>query len=89
MHVPNNIYHWIHIKYSIPVAENRKLLHRFKIYCDSSGFNKASALLYSGNRLTKVLHFHLGSEDKHTVYEAESVGLLMGLHLLKGLNAQM
>ena len=77
MHVPNNIYHWIHIKYSIPVAANRKLLlHCFNIYCDGSGFNKgigASALLYSGNRLTKVLHFHLGSEDKHTVYEAGTI----------------
>jgi len=59
------------------VAANRKLLlHCFNIYCDGSGFNKgirASALFYSGNRLTKVLHFHLGSEDKHTVYEAGTI----------------
>ena len=46
-------------------------------------------MLYTGNQLTKTLHFHLGSEDEHTVYEAESVGLLMGLHLLKGLKVQM
>ena len=65
---------------------------KYKIYCDGSGFKKkigASTLLYTGNQLTKTLHFHLGSEDKHTVYEAESVGLLMGLHLLKGLKVQM
>lgn len=39
--------------------------------------------------MAKTLHFHLGSEDRHTVYEAESVGLLMGLHLLKNVGAQM
>ena len=65
---------------------------RYKIYCDGSGYEKkigAAALLYIGNRLSRTLHFHLGSEDKHTVYEAESVGLLMGLHMLKNMGAQM
>ena len=66
--------------------------HYYKIYCDGSGFEKkigASTLLYIGNRLSKTLHFHLGPEDKHTVYEAESVSLLMGLHMLKNVSLQM
>ena len=65
---------------------------RYKIYCDGSGLEKkigALALLYIGNRLSKTLHFHLGSEDKHTVYEAESVGLLMGLHMLNNVSLQL
>ena len=28
-------------------------------------------------------------EKEHTVYEAEGVGLTMGLHLLKGLNIKL
>ena len=65
---------------------------RYKIYCDGSGFEKkigTSVLLYIGNRLSKTLHFHLGPEDKHTIYEAESVGLLMGLHMLNNASLQM
>jgi ribonuclease HI len=77
---------------ALQAAEKNHTKCKYKIYCDGSGFKNeigASALLYTGNQLTKTLHFHLGSEDKHTVYEAESVGLLMGIHLLKGLNVQM
>jgi hypothetical protein len=73
-------------------AEKNHTECKYKIYCDGSGFKNeigALALLYTGNQLTKTLHFYLGSEDKHTVYEAESVGLLMGIHLLKDLNVQM
>ena len=28
-----------------------------------------------------MLHYYLGTEQEHTVYEAEGVGLVMGLHL--------
>ena len=45
--------------------------------------------MYIKERLVKVLHFHLGSALEHTVYEAEGVGLVMGLHLLNGLNHQL
>ena len=31
----------------------------------------------------RTLHYHLGSVDHHTVFEAELVGLLLGLHLIK------
>jgi ribonuclease HI len=63
-----------------------------RVYSDGSGFEGgigASALLYINERLVKVLRVHLGSALEHTVYEAEGVGLLMGLHLLNGLNRQL
>ena len=41
------------------------------------------------NRIVKVLHYHLGSESEHTVYEAEGVGIVMALHLLKARKKQL
>jgi len=38
-------------------------------------------LLRAGKPAHK-LHFHLGSEDKHTVHKAELLGILLGLHLI-------
>ena len=35
------------------------------------------------------LKFYLGTSLEHTVYKAEGVGLLMGLHLLNGLHRQL
>ncbi len=32
--------------------------------------------------MIQTLHFHLGSDTEHTVYEAEMVGLVLGLHML-------
>jgi hypothetical protein len=43
-------------------------------------------VLYENNRITKILHYHLGSEMEHTVYEAEGIGIVMALHLLKTRN---
>jgi ribonuclease HI len=63
-----------------------------RVYSDGSGFEGgigASALLYVKECLVKVLRVHLGSASEHTVYEAEGVGLVMGLHLLNGLNRQL
>ena len=37
----------------------------------------------------KVLQHYLGTDKEHTVYEAEGVGMAMGLHLLVGLSRQM
>ena len=39
--------------------------------------------------MVQTLRYYLGTEKEHTVYEAESVGLEMGLHLLKGLNIRL
>jgi ribonuclease HI len=56
---------------------------------DGSGFKGdiwAAALLYIGECLVKVLRLHLGSAAAQTVYKAEGIGLLLGVHLLKGLS---
>ena len=63
-----------------------------RVYSDGSGFKGgigASALPYINEQLVKVLRAHLGSSLEHTVYEAEGVGLLMGLHLLNGLSCEL
>ena len=40
------------------------------------------AILLREGRPTCTLHFHLGLEGKHTVHEAELVGILLGLQLI-------
>jgi ribonuclease HI len=39
--------------------------------------------MYRSGKPKQILHYHLGSTDEHTVYEAELVGLLLGLQLIK------
>ena len=63
-----------------------------RVYSDGSGFEGgigAAAVLYINERLVKTLRVYLGTAMEHTVYEAEGVGLVMGLHLLKGLSRQL
>ncbi|OBZ78310.1 hypothetical protein A0H81_02657 [Grifola frondosa] len=58
-----------------------------RVYSDGSdvdgGVGAAAVLFKPGNPGYKVLRFHLGSSDDHSVYEAEVVGLLLGTELLK------
>ena len=59
-----------------------------RVYTDDSGFETgtgASALLYINDHLSRSLHFYLGTSQEHTVYKAEGVWMIMGLHLLSGL----
>jgi ribonuclease HI len=56
-----------------------------RIYTDGSGTEGkagAAAALYRKGGRTKVLGYHLGPLAKHTTYEAEAVGVLLGLELL-------
>jgi ribonuclease HI len=57
-----------------------------KVYSDGSaqdGKVGAAAVLIRPGKETCKLHYHLGSTEHHTVFEAELVGLLLGLHLIK------
>jgi ribonuclease HI len=57
-----------------------------RIYSDGSGFRGgigAAAVLFDNGRKVTTLRYKLGREDQHTVYEAEIVGVLLGLHLAK------
>ena len=65
-----------------------------KIYTDGSlhdGNVGAAAVLTRNGKTMKSLRYHLGTASEHTVFEAELVGILMGLHLIekapKGSNA--
>jgi hypothetical protein len=58
----------------------------FKVYSDRSaqdGVVGAAAVLIKPGKATCKLQYHLGSAEHHTVFEAELVGLLLGLHLIK------
>jgi ribonuclease HI len=77
---------------ALPLAELTNLTAPVRVYSDGSGFEGgigASALLYIKGRLSKVLRVYLGTSREHTVYEAEGIGLVMGLHLLNGLSRQL
>ena len=58
----------------------------YRIYSDGSDCNGgvgASAVLYRpGHAEPTVLRHHLGASTRHSVYEAELVGLLLATHLL-------
>ena len=57
-----------------------------KIYSDGSAHDGevgAAAILTRNGKTTKVLRYHLGPISEHTVYEAELIGIIMGLHLIE------
>lgn len=87
--------------FNVLIADSKATAHKdaedlndrrpIRVYCDGSGYDGkigASAILYIGSEIKETLHFHLGSALKHTVYEAEAVGIIMGLHMLTNLNRQ-
>ena len=45
--------------------------------------------VYINDHLPRSLCFYLGTSQEHTVYKAEGVGLIMGLHMLNGLSCQL
>jgi ribonuclease HI len=64
----------------------------YKVYSDSSGYKGgigASTVLYKRNHVIKSLRYYLSTDKQHTVYEAEGVGVSMGLHMLIGLNRRL
>jgi ribonuclease HI/exonuclease III len=56
-----------------------------QIFTDGSateGKVGAAAILLRAGKPARILHLCLGTEDEHTVHEAESIGILLGLHLV-------
>jgi ribonuclease HI len=56
-----------------------------KVYSDGSAHNGkvgAAAVLIRRGKADRVLRLCLGTTEQHTVPEAESVGLILGLHLI-------
>ena len=68
------------------VAADEEGRENIKVYSDGSaqdGKVGAAAVLIQQGKETRTLHYHLGTTEHHTVFEAELVGLLLGLHLIK------
>ena len=66
-------------------SKDKKAPEHIRIYSDGSmqdGSVGVAAVLTKNGKVTKALHYHLGPASKHTVFEAELVGILMGLHLI-------
>ena len=61
-------------------------IEQIRVYSDGSahrGKVGAAAILKRDGKLDHILKLHLGTTKQHTVYEAELVGMIMGLHLIK------
>ena len=57
-----------------------------KVYSDGSAHSGkvgAAAILRQEGKPDRTLKLHLGTTAQHTVYEAELVGMILGLHLIK------
>jgi hypothetical protein len=57
-----------------------------RLYSDGSAHDgkvRAAAILRREGKPDCILKMHLGTTDQHMVYEAELVGMIMGLHLIK------
>lgn len=68
------------------VAEDTQATEVVRVYSDGSvqdGKVGAAALLSRQGEPDRIVHYHLGSISQHTVHEAELVGILLGLHLIK------
>src|SRR5271168_2650149 len=72
------------------LALNNDNMDDIKIFTDGSGLNGhigAAAILTRGFHPYIIARHYLGPETKHTVYEGECVGQLLGLHLLNRLSS--
>jgi ribonuclease HI len=68
------------------IIEAANATETIKVFSDRSEINDkvgAAALLLRPGKPQRTLHYHLGSNAKHTVQEVELVGLLLGIHLIK------
>ena len=66
--------------------EDQQATEKVRVYSDGSSHDGevgAVAILIREGEPTQKLHYHLGLSSQHTVYEAELIGILLGLHLIK------
>jgi ribonuclease HI len=68
------------------ILEERHAQEKVRVYSDGSAqegkVGAVAVLLHTGS-LTQTLHYHLGPESEHTVPEAELIGIILALHLIK------
>ena len=61
-------------------------VEKIRVYSDGSAHDGkvgAAAILKQDGKPDRILKLHLGTAEQHTVYEAELVGMIMGLYLIK------
>ena len=61
-----------------------------RIYTDGSGYKEqvgASAMLFTNEKKTAVLHYRLGPLTEHMVFEGKLVGIILGFHLAQSINS--
>jgi len=67
------------------IEEYEQLTDRIQVFSDGSGHNGhigAAAVLFRAGNSPRVLRYHLGTEEEHTVFEAEEVGLMLAAKLI-------
>ncbi|KAF8558627.1 hypothetical protein OG21DRAFT_1481317 [Imleria badia] len=67
------------------ISEHDLITSGTHIYTDGSGIEGnigAAAVLYTSNRNPRLLRYHLGKDNEHTVYKAKAVGLTLAAQLL-------
>ena len=58
------------------------------VYTDSSGFEhgiRAAAIMVKNGTTIRRLKYFLGSDLKHTVYEAEALAIILALHMVSNI----
>lgn len=68
------------------IQEDRHANENVKIYSDGSEYKGkvgAAAVMMRADVPQRILHYHLGTESEHTVHEAELIGILLAMHLIK------
>ena len=70
------------------VTEAAAATEEIQIFSDGSAIDGkvgAAAILMLRGAIINTLHYHLGPASEHTVHEAELVGLILGLHLIRAI----
>ena len=68
------------------ILEDQQAMEKVRIYSDGSAHNGevgAAAILKREGEQARKLHYYLGPKTQHTVHEAELIGILLGLYLIK------
>lgn len=68
------------------VKEDKQAREWVRVYTDGLAQDSkvgAAAILIRNGEPDRTLHLHLGPDTQHTVYKAELIGILLGLHLIK------
>ncbi|CAK5279173.1 unnamed protein product [Mycena citricolor] len=67
------------------IAQERSDPAKWKVYTDGSGIDGqigAAAVLYHNGTIKAIARKYMGTDDQHTVYEAEGIGLNLAIGLI-------